>query len=368
MLGAVLARLRCGAARMVPTPSALALALTLLLALLSALAFVLIYLRSPWAASAAVARGNNKSHLHAHSHPGSHAHHNHSHGPGPPSKHGAVGGGAHAHAHTAGGGDSANSHGSSALLNGSNGNSTNGGGGGGNSNNLTALQLAALSAASSSSSSSAMHNHSSGLAPGLAGSALTAADIALRGRKAKKRGGRVHVMLGNSGNGGSSSSGGGGSSGLGSGLSSLSSSIASPASSSSRGRGNSLASPSPYVFPLDFLSVAPPVVVCLTTLPSRVHHIDKCLNSIKTQNYPIAQMMLAIPEESRRERTKYRFEHITTQTRACILDVANERATGSTLIFVASFVLCVTAFLIVFARTPSSTWFAFLTTTVLRLV
>jgi hypothetical protein len=47
------------------------------------------------------------------------------------------------------------------------------------------------------------------------------------------------------------------------------------------------------------------VIVCVSTLPSRVHHIDKTLNSIKTQNYPIAQMLLVIPEESRRERTKY---------------------------------------------------------------
>jgi hypothetical protein len=118
------------------------------------------------------------------------------------------------------------------------------------------------------------------------GVSLTAADIALRGRKAKKRGGRVHVMLG---------AGGGGAG-------------ASLAPSGSRGRGSSSAAPSPYVYPLDFLQAAPPVVVCITTLPSRVHHIDKCLNSIKTQNYPIAQMMLAIPEESRRERTKYRSE------------------------------------------------------------
>jgi len=117
---------------------------------------------------------------------------------------------------------------------------------------------------------------------GGAGVSLTAADIALRGRKAKERGGRVHVMLGAGGT------------------------AASLAPASSRGRGSSSAAPSPYVYPLDFLQAAPPVVVCITTLPSRVHHIDKCLNSIKTQNYPIAQMMLAIPEESRRERTKYR--------------------------------------------------------------
>jgi hypothetical protein len=106
---------------------------------------------------------------------------------------------------------------------------------------------------------------------------LTAADLALRGRKAKKRGGRVHVTVAPS-----VSTGGG------------------------RSRTTSSATHAPYVYPLDFLSAAPPVIVCLTTIPSRVHHIDKCLNSIKTQNYPIAQMMLAIPEESRREHTKYR--------------------------------------------------------------
>jgi hypothetical protein len=146
-----------------------------------------------------------------------------------------------------------------------------------------------------SSTGGGAHSHAP-LLPG--GGALTAADIALRGRKAKKRGGRVHVMLGASGSGGSGGGGGGGSGG--------SHAVHGPASTgSSRGRGASLASPSPYVYPLDFLSAAPPVIVCVSTLPSRVHHIDKTLNSIKTQNYPIAQMLLVIPEESRRERTKY---------------------------------------------------------------
>ena len=118
---------------------------------------------------------------------------------------------------------------------------------------------------------------------------MTAADLALRGRKAKKmKGGRVHVTV----------------------APNVISSPSSTSSSASRSRTSSSAAQRdiPYVYPLEFLSAAPPVIVCLTTIPSRVHHIDKCLNSIKTQNYPIAQMILAIPEECRREHTKYRSE------------------------------------------------------------
>ena len=289
------------------TPSALALALTLILALLSALAFVLLYLRSPWAASAAVARGNNKSHLHAHSHPGSHGlHHGHSHagggqggnaqGNGAAGAGGGSNAGGHGHAHRAnaagpsGGkqGGGAEPGGSSSVLHNAAVPSMLGGFGGGLSSSGANASHLSSHLASSASSHSASGNHASASALAASASALSAADLALRGRKAKNNKQR--------GGGPSSSSS----------ASSATSGAALPASS--RGRisssaGSSASSSSTYS--LDFLSVAPPVIVCLTTLPSRVHHIDKCLSSLKAQSYPVHQILLVIPEESRREHTKY---------------------------------------------------------------
>jgi hypothetical protein len=249
------------------TPSLWALLLTLLLALCSALAFVLIYLRSPWHRSAltisaskmAIARphaagganpaggANSAAHSSAQSsQPIPHAHlpHAHlSHQADPSSAGGAL---AHALAGTA--------------------NITLG---------ATHQHLAATSAQTNAAAAlQAQQNNAA------------AVELALRGRKAKKRGGRVHVTV------------------------AATASAPSPSSNSvglggERRTSRATSSHAPYVYPLDFLQSAPPVIVCLTTLPSRVHHIDKCLNSIKTQNYPIAQMMLAVPEESRREHTRY---------------------------------------------------------------
>lgn len=212
--------------------SVLALLLTLFLALCSALAFVLLYLRGPWQSAGGLLQAggvNGPHHAHAHGAKSASATHR---APTAASSH------AHAHAD---------------------------------------MSVGALAHALGPAAQTAPP------APSPAQPALTA-DLALRGRKAKKRGGRVHVTVG----------AGGGGAGVG-------------GVSAGGGRSSRAASThAPYVYPLDFLSAAPPVIVCLTTIPSRVHHIDKCLNSIKTQNYPIAQMMLAIPEESRREHTKYR--------------------------------------------------------------
>lgn len=264
------------------SPSAIALVLTLLLALCSALAFVLIYLRSPWIRVVGSGAG-----MHA---VGSHLNLNGASSTIQPN----TGGGSATHAthnhnnHNGNGNGNSNGNNQGTIRNAHhhhhhhhNGTSLSGSM---NAANKQPAQLDPIQGtlAHALGGSSLLHPLGGGTAAPPPAS-LAGGDLSLRGRKAKKRGGRVHVTATPA----SQPSGGGG----------------------GRSRATSSAAQhthTPYVYPLEFLSAAPPVIVCLTTIPSRVHHIDKCLNSIKTQNYPIAQMILAIPEDCRREHTKYR--------------------------------------------------------------
>jgi len=327
---------------MIDTPSILSLTLTLALSLLSALAFVLLYIRSP------SAQHSNNHHPHSHSwnsatNPlhSSHSHptnaHNtlHSHGPhshGPHSHatslsnhsdvevgHGkrkattasgsefAAGGGggglqqhcmcsncvAHSTSHPAcsmhGAGNSTGVGSGSGVLNGSHGM---------NGNDVPSSSSHLASHASSISSSPThtahssnhshphhLHQHAHSPSHRPTASSLTAGDIALRGRKSKKRGAASGGVGGHHGS-GSGSVGGSG---------------------KHRQSISSTSNATTFIHSLNFIPSAPPVVLCLTSLPSRVHHIDKCLQSIKQQSYPLnlVDIVMAIPEESRREQTKF---------------------------------------------------------------
>mgnify|MGYP002624112817 FL=1 len=47
------------------------------------------------------------------------------------------------------------------------------------------------------------------------------------------------------------------------------------------------------------------VIVSLTTIPSRVAYLDKILNCLRNQTYPIDKIYLNLPEDSRREGRPY---------------------------------------------------------------
>lgn len=52
-------------------------------------------------------------------------------------------------------------------------------------------------------------------------------------------------------------------------------------------------------------SKSQPVLITLTTLPSRIHHIDKCILSLKKQTFPVTKIYLCLPKYSDREASHY---------------------------------------------------------------
>jgi hypothetical protein len=90
-------------------------------------------------------------------------------------------------------------------------------------------------------------------------------------------------------------------------LNSLLNNLTSYYSSTSSGKSKSKSKQSQKQYNSNLINPNDPIVyICMTSLPSRIHHIDKSLQSIKQQSYSnIAKILLTIPEESRRENNKY---------------------------------------------------------------